>query len=43
MPALLIFGDPGMGKTKIIEKFLREHFRRRICRKTGTRSSNASC
>jgi hypothetical protein len=25
MPALLIFGDPGMGKTKIIEKFLREH------------------
>ena len=25
MPALLIFGDPGMGKTKIIEKFLRDH------------------
>jgi hypothetical protein len=25
MPSLLIFGDPGMGKTKIIEKFLREH------------------
>lgn len=25
MPALLIYGDPGMGKTKIIEKFLRDH------------------
>ncbi len=25
MPSLLIFGAPGMGKTKIIEKFLREH------------------
>jgi len=25
MPSLLIFGDPGMGKTKIVEKFLRDH------------------
>lgn len=25
MPALLIYGAPGMGKTKIIEKFLRDH------------------
>jgi hypothetical protein len=25
MPSLLIFGAPGMGKTKIIEKFLRDH------------------
>jgi Bacterial TniB protein len=25
MPSLLIFGAPGMGKTKIIDKFLRDH------------------
>ena len=25
MPALLIFGDTGMGKTRIVQKFLRDH------------------
>ncbi|MER9001534.1 TniB family NTP-binding protein [Mesorhizobium australicum] len=34
MPCLLLYGDTGMGKTKIIRKFLRDH---PACFDRGTR------